>query len=122
MYDGLVKLLKQRRRFYFKNYSVPRNDPIHTNGTDKELSEAIFRKIKPCSRVLILAGVYASYSKWIGKEIEIAKNSFAVQKRIIAIQPWGSKRTSPVVMDNANQVVGWNADSVVDAIDKGTLQ
>ena len=94
MYDRLVKLLKQRPYFDFKNYSVPKDDPIHTNGTDKELYQAIFRKIKPCSRVLILAGVYASYSKWIGKEIEIAKNSFAVQKRIIAIQPWGRENIS----------------------------
>ena len=115
-YDQLVKLLEQRKYFDFKNYSVPKDDPIHTNGTDKELYQAILQKMKPCSVVLILAGVYASYSKWINKEIKIAKNSFDVQKPIIAIKPWANKRTSQFVGDNADRKVGCTTDSVVDAI------
>ncbi|MDZ7551759.1 hypothetical protein RGC63_08795, partial [Helicobacter pylori] len=30
-----------------KDYSVPKDDPIHTSGTDKELYNAIENKIKP---------------------------------------------------------------------------
>ena len=115
-YEKLIRLLEKRSYFDFKNYSVPKNDPIHTNGTDRELSEAIFQKMRLCHVVLILAGVYASYSKWIGKEIKIARDSFNVQKPIIAIQPWASERTSQVVKDNAERIVGWNTNSVVDAI------
>ena len=70
-YDKIELFLRQEGiRFY--NHSVPQNDPIHTNGSDKQLSDAIEAKVKGCSCVIILAGVYATYSKWINKEIEMA--------------------------------------------------
>ena len=118
-YDGLINLLNRGNYFRYKDYSVPKDDPIHTNGSDKELYEAIFRKIRPCSVVLILAGVYAhpTYSKWIDKEIKIAKKEFGNQpKPIIAIEYWGSERTSSVVKKNADRVVKWNTESIVSAI------
>jgi len=39
-----------------------------------------------------------------------------MNKRIIAIEPWGSERTSSIVKNNADIVVKWNTDSVVRAI------
>jgi len=57
-YDKLVKKLKERPHFFFKDYSVPKNDPIHTKGTDKELYESIKRQISPCGVIIMLAGVY----------------------------------------------------------------
>ncbi|MCS1408099.1 MAG: hypothetical protein M2R45_01269 [Verrucomicrobia subdivision 3 bacterium] len=117
-YDRLIDLLEKRSYFKFKDYSVPKDDPIHTNGTDKDLYAAIFQQMQPCSVVLILAGVYATYSKWIEKEIGIAKREFDTPKPIIAIEPWGSEKTSSVVKDNADQIVKWNTESVVSAIRK----
>ena len=64
----------------------------------------------------MLAGVYSTYSKWINKEIAICKKEFLNPKPIIAIEPWGSERTSQVVKDNADRIVKWNKDSVVRAI------
>ena len=75
-YDNLVRLLRARSYFTFKDYSVPRTDPIHNAGTDAKLREAIRNKMAPCGVVLILAGVYASYSKWIDKEIALAGKRF----------------------------------------------
>ena len=66
-----------------------------------------------CSCVIILAGVYATYSKWINKEIKIAQD---LGKPIIAIEPWGAERTSQVVKDAADEIVGWNVESVISAI------
>lgn len=113
MYDNLIKLLNANPYFYYKNYSVPRNDPIHGTSNDAQLKEAIRRKIQPTSCVLILAGVYATYSKWINIEIDLAKS---MNKKIIAIEPWGAERTSAVVKDNADVVVGWNTNSIVKAV------
>ena len=67
----------------------------------------------PCSVILIPAGVYATYSKWINIEIELAKSA---SKPIVAIRPWGSERISVPVQQAANRIVGWNTDSVVNAI------
>lgn len=115
-YEKLIKLLNKDTNFNYKNYSVPQNDPIHNVGTDKELYAAIKAQIAPASVVLILAGVYSTYSKWINKEIKIAKTEFENPKSIIAIEPWGSEKTSRVVKDAANKVVGWNSSSIINAI------
>lgn len=112
-YEKLVGFLDASKIDY-KNYSVPRNDPLHTNGTDKQLYEGIKAQIAHASVVLILAGVYASYSKWIDKEIDIAKNVYG--KPVIAIQPWAAEKTSKKVKDSADRIVGWNTNSIVGAI------
>lgn len=115
-YEKLIGLLDKDSNFSYKNYSVPKDDPIHTKGTDKELYQAIKNQMSSCSVVLILAGVYASYSKWINKEIKIAQEEFSTPKKIIAIEPWGSEKTSTVVKDAADKIVKWNSSSVISAI------
>lgn len=115
-YCNLVALLKKRPYFDFTNYSVPRDDPIHNARSVVELREAIRKKMAPTGAVLILAGVYAAYSKWINEEIALAKDGFARRKPIIAIEPWGSERTSKRVKEAADLIVGWNTESVVRAI------
>lgn len=111
-YDRLVEFLDQENLDY-RNHSVPQDDPVHTNGTDKQLRAAIDAKIRQCSCVVILAGVYATYSKWINIEIEIAQS---YEKPIVAVEYWGSQHTSLVVKNAADKIVGWNAKSVVNAI------
>ncbi len=117
-YRRLINLLQKRKYFKFKDYSVPPDDPIHTSGSDRELYEAIKNQMKSCHVVLVLAGVYATYSKWIQKEILIAKKEFAIPKPIIAIVPRGQIKISRKVRENANEIVGWNTESIVRAIRK----
>lgn len=111
-YEKMVKFLDEQGILYY-DHSVPKDDPVHTNGTDKQLRDAIDAKIKGCSGVIILAGVYASYSKWIDEEITI---SGRYQKSIIAVEPWGSEKTSAVVKNAADKVVKWNGKSLADAV------
>ena len=112
-YDKLVKLLDSKTYFSYKNYSVPKDDPIHNASNDKQLKEALRRQMQPASCILILAGVYSTYSKWINVEIELA---LEMGKKIIAIEPWGSERTSTIVKKHADKIVKWNTDSIVNAI------
>jgi hypothetical protein len=115
-YDGLVKLLNQRGYFPFRDFSVPKDDPIHNAPDDRALYEAIYNQIRPASVVLIMAGVYATYSRWIQIEIEIAQRGFALPKPIIAVRPWAQTNVSRVVSDAADEMVGWNTESIVSAI------
>lgn len=112
-YDRLVEMLDAKPYFMYKNYSVPKNDPIHNAPNDYQLREAIKRQMQPASCVLILAGVYATYSKWINIEIELAQQ---MGKSIIAIEPWASEKTSAKVKNAADIIVKWNIDSIVNAI------
>lgn len=115
-YSRLIDLLNQRPYFYFKNYSITKDDPVHTSGSGKKLYNAIYNKMHNCHIVIIMAGVYSTYSDWINKEIEIAKNEFSDPKPILAIKPWGNENISQVVRDNCDEIVNWNTESVVDAI------
>ena len=115
-YGRLVKLLRDRPYFQFRNYSVPKDDPVHNARNAAQLRAAIRTRMAPCGVVLVLAGVYSTYSKWINEEIALAKRGFENPKPIVAIAPWGSDRTSAPVKDAADRIVGWNTDSIVKAI------
>lgn len=114
-YETLVKKLNADSRFNFKDYSVPKNDPIHNASNSYELEKAIQNQMRFCDVIIILAGVYSSYSTWINKEIKIAKG-FTTPKPILAIEPFASEKTSVVVKNNADKIVKWNTNSIVDGI------
>lgn len=114
-YDKLVMLLKAKSGFDYRDYSVPKNDPIHHANNDYQLKQAIRAQMQHASCVLVLAGVYSTYSKWINIEVELAKE---MHKTIIAVEPWAAERTSQFVKTNADYIVGWNTDSIVNAIRK----
>lgn len=114
-YEDLTSLLDNEPRFLYRNYSVPKDDPLNIKGPryESELKDKIKAQMQPCSVVLVLAGVYSSYSDSIQKEIKVANE---LEKPIIAIEPWGSERTSSFVKDNATAIVKWNGSSIVNAI------
>ena len=112
-YDRLVEMLNDAPGFSYKNYSVPKDDPIHNATYDYQLRAAIRNQMQHASCILILAGVYSTYSKWINIEIQLAQE---MGKRIIAVEPWATKRSSLVVKNAADKIVGWNTSSIVKAI------
>lgn len=117
-YDSLCKLLDKADYFEYRNYSVPKDDPLRISSkTDHyyelQLRRKLTEQMKYASVVLILAGVYSSYSDSIDMEISIA---IELNKPIIAVEPWASERTSVVVKNSADVIVGWNTKSLVKAI------
>lgn len=115
-YKKLIDLLDKADNFTYCDYSVPEDNPIEGAKNDSQLQAAIKEQMAHASVVLILAGVYSTYSKWINKEIDIAQTGFNTSKPIIAIQPWGAEKTSLVVKSAANKIVGWNTNSIINAI------
>ena len=97
----------------FKNYSVPKDDPIHNAPTVSELRTRIYNQISPCHVVVIPTGMYASYSKWIQEEINGAKY---FERPILAVNPWAQEKKSSVVQQAADKSVGWTSESVVNGI------
>lgn len=97
----------------FRDVSVPKNHPIHYAPNDAALKAAIFQRIQMASVIVIPTGLYASHSKWIGKEIEGAKQH---ARPILAVNPWAQERKSSVVVDACHSHVGWNKKTVVDGI------
>ena len=113
-YDKLVALLNNQPNFRYSNYSVPKNDPVHNAPTKQALYDAIKAKIRFCDVVIIMAGVYSTYSEWINKEIKISKQDFS--KPILAIKPWAQTNVSTTVANVADEMVNWQGSSIVSAI------
>lgn len=120
-YVKLVSLLNNAAYFSYKNYSVESSNPLTINNKiyyESELKNKLRIQMRTCHVVLILAGVYSSYSEYIQMEIQIAKE---LNKPIIAIEPSASEKTSLIVKNNAKCIVGWNTSSIVDAIRKYSI-
>ena len=77
-YEKLVEFFEEHPNFSWVDYSVPKDDPIHHSINDSQLYNAIKLQIAPVNCVVVLAGVYSSYSKWINKEIQISKADFRI--------------------------------------------
>ena len=113
-YDNFCNLLNNAPYFSYRNYSVPKDDPVHDADNVQELYDAIKAKVSFCHVVVIMAGKYATYSKWIEREIKIAKGDF--DKPVLAVCPWGNTQISSVVSKAADQIMGWNTSSIVSGI------
>jgi len=97
----------------FRDFSVPKSHPIHNAPNAKALRDAIYNQIARSHVIVIPCGMYANYSDWIQKEIDGAK---LFSKPILAVDPWGQQRRAGVVLDNADDDVGWNKEPVINAI------
>lgn len=115
-YNRLIELLDEANNFKYRNYSVPKHDPVIDPDTEvgkATLIKALDAQIKPVNIVLVMAGMYASYRYWIQKEIEIAQK---YDKPIVGLIPWGQVKTPANVQDAALDMINWNTSSIVAAI------
>ncbi|ELZ91153.1 hypothetical protein C441_12500 [Haloferax sulfurifontis ATCC BAA-897] len=111
-YEGLVSLLEDKNHFSFRNYSVTQEEKVE-GKSDAALKRHIKNKqIKPVSVVIVIAGMYSTYSDWIGKEVRIAED---LGKPILSVKPWGAERTS-YIESKADAKVNWNKSSIVREI------
>jgi len=113
-YDRMLRFLNEAPYFIYSNYSVP-SDRAFDHMSTSQLEEQIRQQIRPVSCVIILGGLYVSYSKWIQFEIDFAKS---LGKPIIGVKPWGAERMPMPVQYAANTIVGWNESSIIGAIRK----
>jgi len=97
----------------FRDYSIPKDNPIHNVSSTEALRQAIFKQISRSHVVVIPTGMYTTHSKWIKKEIEGSK---AYRKPIVAVNPWGQERRAGVVLNNADEGIGWNKQPLINAI------
>lgn len=117
-YKKIVQWLDEAQsegKLKWKNYSVPQHSPLidpDSASGKKHLKEELKKQIAPVSKVIILSGMYASHSEWIGFEIDTAVN---YNKDIIGVKPWGQERIPSKISSNAS-MVGWNKNSVIDAV------
>ena len=113
-YTRLCNLLNSASHFNYLNYSVPENDPIHNAPNQYDLRNAIMRQMNSTQIVLVIAGVYATHSKWINIELGLAKRYFS--KPVLGIKPYAQTNVSSSVRNDADLIVNWSTDSIVNGI------
>jgi len=114
-YYRLVEILNAAPNFKWRNYSVPRHDPLAGGA---QLSEQLRNQVRPVNAVLILAGMYVNHREWIQHEIDLAKS---YTKPLIGVFPRGQERAPLQVTTSVNAMVRWNTASIVTAIRQHAL-
>ena len=120
-YDRLVDMLNEAPNFKWINHSCPEHDPAvdpDSEAEEEKLIQELTNQIKPVNCVIILSGMYVAYSHWIQREIDIAVE---YNKPIVGVKPWGAQRIPEAVQNVAKVIVGWQTDSIVDAIRRHSL-
>lgn len=115
-YYRLVNLLNAALYFKWRNYSDPEHSPVVDPNTPigkRRMLEELDQQIRPVNCVLIISGMYVYHSQWIQEEIDIAAS---YSKPIVGIRPWGQERIPIAVTNAAKIIVGWNTDSIVQAV------
>lgn len=114
--DGLHTLVSPewRKGVDFHDLSASEEHPLHYGDDHDRLVGLLAERIRKCDAVLLLAGMYSSYSYWIEVEATLARH---YNKPILAIAPHGQKRLSSVATEASPfQPIRWRGESVRNAI------
>ena len=100
--------------YCIRNYSVTSDK--YNNAENEDYIKSMLRPlINQAGTFICLIGPNTHDSKWVNWEIEQA---LKMGKRIIGVYTWGAKDADipPALEDAADAMVGWNHDTIVDAI------
>lgn len=109
---NLRNLLESRSYFNVDFQEATPDEPINSVNA-YYIKQRLRTRILASNCLLGIAGIYASYSDWMGWELETASNS---NIPIIGVVPRGQERISSVVNNYSIVNVRWNTESIVDAI------
>ena len=116
-YYQLEKLLNNAKNFCWKDYSVPKHDCFKTKKTDK-LKACLDEQIRQANCFIVISGMYYVDREFMRTELEIAQK---YNKPIVGLIPRGQVKTPTEVQNAAEEMVGWNTESIVSAIRKYSL-
>ncbi|MGO6819220.1 TIR domain-containing protein [Rhizobium brockwellii] len=122
-YQGVIRLLNTASQnlpwFSYRDYSVPRNEPIVAPNESVRISALkakLKEQIRQASCVIVPAGMYVNERYWIQTEIDLALTAFSYPKPIIGIRRRSQQRTPVELERQANVMVNWNSNSLASAI------
>ncbi len=105
--------------YSIRNYSV--TSEKYNNASNKEYIQSLLRPlINQASTFICLIGPNTHDSEWVNWEVEQA---FKQGKRIVGVYLWGAKDSDipPALEDAADAMVGWNHDTILDAINGNNI-
>jgi hypothetical protein len=121
---GEMKDLLQSKGFTMRDYSITNDKPNQAKSEEYIKSGILGPKIKACSSMVVIITPKTAASPWVKWEIEYAHQN---NIPIIGVFAHGDKgcEMPEGLQDYAKDVVGWNGDSIINAIESdapGTFQ
>ena len=115
--DGLGKLksLLKDNGMTVRDYSINRDNPNNAHSESYIKSEILAPRIRQSSTLAVYVSPETKDSPWVDWEIEYAQKQ---GKQIVGIWAYGEKdcELPKPLEDYADAVVGWNGESIIDAI------
>lgn len=113
-HERITEFLEDEDRLDWQDFSVPEDDPLDVADAN-DLRQQLYHQISQANVVIVLAGMYVPHSTWIEEEIAMATS---LDKPIIGVKPHGNERLPKVVREEADELIGWQQRSLVNAIAK----
>lgn len=111
-YFRVFEYLESSSNFFYINYAAP--DQMPEAGGKEAIREVLREQIKPVEAVIISSTMYSENIDWLTFQMDAAQ---AMEKPIIAMEAFGATSDVPEeIKKRADEVVEWNARSLVDAI------
>ncbi len=116
-YEKIKDFLDSTPNFLYRNYSVPRDNPLDLRNEIK-LRTSLRQLVRMCQIVLVPAGMEVNFRNFVRYELASAQN---FNKPIVGIIPWGARQIPRLVSEIARETVGWNRKKIVSAIRRNAL-
>ncbi len=115
--DGLgdLKRLVEQHGMTWRDYSITADNPNNAHNEEYIKREILAPRIRQSSCLVVYVSEKTKTSDWVDWDIEYAEKQ---GKRIVGVWERGARDCElPEALDRyADAVVGWNADSIIDAI------
>ncbi len=110
-----IKDIAERQGMTVRNGSVTSDQPNSATNEDYIKYEILAPRIRWASVLVVYISPDTRHSRWVDWEIEYAHQQ---GKRVVGVWEWGAKDCEvPQALDRyGDAVVGWNGESIVDAI------
>ena len=116
-YERFVGVLNNAPLFTWHNCGTPDGIDFYS-GTQKSLEKQLYDQIRPAQIVVLISCMKPDYRYWIQRQVDVAQE---MNKPIIGVTPWEKEKTLNLIQTVANQIVGWDEQSIVGSIKKHSM-
>jgi hypothetical protein len=112
---GELKSLLDKNGMTIRDYSITSDNPNNAHSEEYIKTQILAPRIKDCGTMIVYISPQTKESHYVNWEIEYAQQE---DKRIVGVWAHGEKgcEVPEALADYADAVVGWNGNSIIDAI------
>lgn len=95
---------------------LPVDHPVHAAPSDCELRAEMRKQMANTQMLIVQAGTYERFARWIEEEINLAHYGYQVRRPVLAIVPFDAPPRMGTLLERADRVVMWSHGSILNAV------